>query len=141
MTTEAPSPEKPPRRRRRFTLSLRALMILVLIVGGGVGWKVNRARRQRLAIEAFQRIGASISFDYQHLDKNGIPIGVPWAPVWLRNYAGDEYFQEVTGVHFNACPERVKDADLAPFLVLDRLESVDLLYLSSRHRYVAQVLD
>jgi hypothetical protein len=125
MTPETPPPA-PPRRRRRFTLSLRALMVLVLIVGGGVGWKVARASKQRKAIAALGQLGASITFDYQVLDEDSFPGGEPWAPAWLRNYAGDEYFQEITGVDFQYCRQTVKDADLAPLLGLDRLETVGL---------------
>ena len=56
---------------------------------------------------------------------DGQPCGTP--PAWLRNYAGDEYFQEITSVNFRTCRENVKDNDLALLLGLDRLESVDLL--------------
>jgi len=44
MTTEPPA--EPP-RRRRFGLSVRALMVLVLIVGGGIGCVVNHASYHR----------------------------------------------------------------------------------------------
>ena len=41
--------------RRRLRLSVRALMVLVLITGGGLGWLVYSARIQRDAIAAIQR--------------------------------------------------------------------------------------
>lgn len=89
MTTEPPA--EPP-RRRRFGLSVRALMVLVLIVGGGIGWKANRAGRQRRAVATLDRNGVSIEYDH------GFSGGRPWAPGWLRRAFGEECFREVTGV-------------------------------------------
>ena len=48
--------------------------------------------------------------------------GRPWAPAWLRNWLGDEFFQEVTSVQFLNRP--LTDHDLAPLESLDRLEEL-----------------
>ena len=41
--------------RRRFTLTLRALMLLVLVAGVWMARQVNRAREQRAAVESIKR--------------------------------------------------------------------------------------
>ena len=48
---EQPSPEA---WRRRLRISVRGLMALVLIVGGGLGWVIHRAHVQRDAVAAIQ---------------------------------------------------------------------------------------
>jgi hypothetical protein len=88
----------PPRRRRRwFSLSLRTLMILILIVGGLMGWKARRASLQRRAVARIEHLRGSVVYDWQPhyplftLTSTAEPPG----PVWLRKILGDEYFQEV----------------------------------------------
>src|SRR5207245_9817632 len=41
-------------RLPRLRLSVRAMMILVLILGGGIGWTVNRARAYRRNLATVQ---------------------------------------------------------------------------------------
>ena len=48
-------PEKP--RLRRFVISVRALMLLVVLVAVPVAWKVNRANTQRRAVAAIRLKG------------------------------------------------------------------------------------
>ena len=77
-------------------LSLRALMILVLIMGGALGWIVRSAQVQREAVAAIQKAGGRVWYepwDY----KNGRPIrgGKPWWPKWLVGLVGVDYFGTV----------------------------------------------
>jgi Leucine Rich repeats (2 copies)/Leucine Rich repeat len=55
------------RVRSRFVVrfSLRVLMIVVLVVGGGMGWAVRRARIQREAVASVKRAGGSAWYDWQ----------------------------------------------------------------------------
>ena len=110
--------------RKWFVLSLRSAMLLVLLSGLWMGWRVNRANDQRRAVAAIRRAGGGISYDYQFSVSKGYrnPNGRPWAPAWLRNWLGDEFFQEVTSVQFLNRP--LTDHDLAPLASLDRLEEV-----------------
>ena len=51
-----------PRFRPRLTISLRALMLLVLLVSIGMSWlavRMERARKQWEAVEAIERLGGS----------------------------------------------------------------------------------
>ena len=43
--------------------SLRALMVLVLLIGAGLGWLVRSAHVQRDAVAAVRRAGGSVSID------------------------------------------------------------------------------
>jgi hypothetical protein len=141
----------PPRRRRRwFSLSLRTLMILVLVVGGFMGWKARRASLQRRAVARIQYLRGSVAYDWQ---LNNSPFALapppvvtpqPHGPDWLRKIVGDEYFQEVVWVELGSPDEsqlraydelvrlrrerqRVLDKDqLACLDGLDRIESLNL---------------
>jgi Leucine-rich repeat (LRR) protein len=82
-------------------------------------------------VAALKQLNASISYDYSY--SNGVfkVDGKPWAPEWLRRFVGDEYFQEVTAVNFLQSDAKLKDADLVCLGDLDRLESLNLMQLSS----------
>ena len=113
-------------RRRRFVMSLRALMLLVLVVGGLIGWRANRARTQRRAVAAIRASGGYVSYDFQRLSRirpETIWDRRPPAPAWLCRMIGDEYFQEVTSVQF-AGPATAES--MAAVGTLDRLESFSL---------------
>lgn len=55
------------RMRSRFVVrfSLRVMMILVLVVGGGLGWIVRHARIQREALAGVKRAGGTAWYDWQ----------------------------------------------------------------------------
>ena len=61
----------PGRVRKRLVLSLRSAMLLVLLSGLWLGWKVNRANDQRRAVAAIRRAGGGISYDYQFAVSKG----------------------------------------------------------------------
>jgi hypothetical protein len=83
--------------RKRFTLSLRVFMILVLAGSAGLGWLIQKARRQRLAVAAIEANGGDVLYDWQDSFGNG----QRWAPAWLRSAVGAEHFQEVKRVHIS----------------------------------------
>jgi hypothetical protein len=118
-------PDPPVRTpRRQFTVSLRVLMLLVLVAGIPIGWKTNRARKQRRAVAAIVKAGGQCIYDYEYVDGILITNGRPWAPEWLRRRLGDEYFQEVTCVHF--FEEGLADEQLAPLEGLDHVEEIEI---------------
>jgi hypothetical protein len=84
-----------PTRRRRLTFSLRVFLVVVLIVGGVLGWRARRASFQRRAVATIRQAGGSVWYDYQRVRvANGpdrfSPKAQPWAPGWLRRAIGDE---------------------------------------------------
>ena len=104
--------------RKRLRVSLAAMMIAVLIVGGGLGWVTHRVRVQREAVAAIFEVGGSVEYDWEF--KNSKPRG----PMWLRRAIGPEYFDTVVGVEANT-----SKADDALMVQIGRLTDVRALYL------------
>ena len=52
-------------RRRWLRISVRGLIILVLVIGGWLGWAVHNARIQREAVAAVERAGGEVMYDWQ----------------------------------------------------------------------------
>ena len=116
--------------RRRFTLSLRGMMVLVLIVGGVVGWKARRASIQRRAVAEIKGTGGGIWYDFMWQNPNKIVPGAsPWAPRWLREAVGDEYFQEPRTIFIepNKVPggRQPTDATYEAVAMLDDVEDLN----------------
>ncbi len=120
------------RRRRWFSLSLRGLMLLILVIGIPMGWKARRASLQRRAVAKIRRLSGAVDYDWQ---VNGIfrtKATGPKAPLWLRTIFGGEYFQEVVNVRIPDIElwevtesERAFEADqLACLDDLDRIEDL-----------------
>jgi len=65
VTTPAPISPKP--RRRWLQFSLRTLIVLMLVLGAGLGWfarEVQKARAQREAATAIEKLGGSVDWGY-----------------------------------------------------------------------------
>src|SRR4051794_4738222 len=94
---ESAIPRKPIRRHLR--VSLRVLMLVVLCSGSWIGWQVNKARRQREAVEAVKQYGGWVHYDWELVNGRVAKGTKPHAPVWLRKLLGDEFFQEIAEVN------------------------------------------
>lgn len=101
-------PNCPPRRRLVPRLSVRGFLVLVLILGGWLGWVVRSARVQRAAVAAIHRAGGSVRYDWEDSRRTGggpfggmaIPVRntkSPW-PGWLVDRLGVDYFGSVVEV-------------------------------------------
>jgi internalin A len=112
-------------------MSLRALMIVVLILGGWLGWLVRGARIQHEAVAAVERGGGSVKYDWEwrgfQFGPNGRRMsaraqrsGPPW-PNWLVARLGPDFFADVKEVRLGP-----KDPDIAMAQVatLGRLASL-----------------
>lgn len=101
-------------KRRWKTISLRGLLLLVVAIAVWLGWIVHKARQQRATVAALQKFGGFVHYDWEFVDGPvKVPQGnllwtptwgqfkpdkKPWAPVWLRQTLGDEYFQSIAHV-------------------------------------------
>jgi hypothetical protein len=140
------TPEPPRRRRRWWSISLRALMLLILVVGLPMGWKARKVSLQKRAVARIERLRGAVDYDWQ-VERQYIRNTAkgPKAPLWLRETLGDEYFQDIVCVRipvgFFPPPdldrpreewestkfERAFDADqLACLDGLDRIERLNL---------------
>jgi len=114
----------PKAKRRWYRFSLRALLIVVLLLSVLPGWfalKLRQAERQRQAVEAIRKAGGTVLYDYQFHEESGMATGVQESPVpaWLRELMGKDFFASVAAVGFhdpevstlNSRPTTVDDAD------------------------------
>ena len=94
-------------KRRAVRLSVRALMALVLLIGGGTGWVAYRARVQREAVAAINRAGGHAVYDFQYAGGTAPDThqggGKPWAPKWMVDFLGPDYFGTVISVDLEGC--------------------------------------
>jgi hypothetical protein len=119
-------PKSERKRAWRFRLSVRALMLFVLFVGGFLGWVLYRARPQREAVGAIKRAGGTVGYS-----------GDDW-PRWrlfIVDVIGRDYFDTVISdlAHFEGMthlvrldlgPTRVADAGLAHLRGLKNLQEL-----------------
>ncbi len=115
--------------RRWFQFRLRTLLIAVLLLGLPLSWvavRMERARRQREAVEAIAKLGGGVRYDYH----DGVchPAEHPPVPSWLLKLRGDDFFSCVVGVGFFPA-DRVGDDDLAVLGTLPRLNFVELVHV------------
>ena len=122
-----------PRWRRLIPrLSVRGLMVLVLIVGGWLGWVVRSARVQREAVAAIDRAGGFVRYDFQEVIPSFEQPRPPW-PRWLVDALGVDYFAQVVAVDFGPAPypetvDRIDDAVMAQIGRLSHLESLSIYH-------------
>jgi hypothetical protein len=106
------------RRPRWFRFSLRMLLVIVTVLCVWLGVKVNAARRQKAAVEAFLKAGGSFSYDYETVQVRvdpdrlaGVPNAVPPEPQWMRVCFGDDLFHSV--VEFILVSHEISQADFS----------------------------
>ena len=111
-------------RRPYLQFSLRTLLLLVLVLGGLLAWKVNMAKKQKASVAWVREIGGSVLYDYE-VDENGNAYNNPKppAPPWLIDQLGIDFFDEVVSVNLT----NRKLRDLTP---LQGLKSVQWLRLA-----------
>ena len=104
--------------------SLRALIVLVLLIGAGLGWLVRSAHVQRDAVAAIRRAGGSVSYDWEWNNGKSVPGGKPWAPKWLVGLIGVDYFAHVTSVWLEPAPTDGAIVEVGHLTQLERLQLV-----------------
>jgi hypothetical protein len=97
-------------------------MVLVLVVGGGLGWFIHRASVQRHAVKAIMAAGGKVNYDFQQYTRPINGKGKPSAPQWLVDLLGIDYFVNVTSVTFET---QQTEAILAHVGRLHRLEGLN----------------
>ncbi len=112
------SEEQRKRLRLPTRLSIRAMMVLVFILGSGFGWVVHKVRVQRGAVAAIQRGGNKVWYDWEW--NNGSPNsnGKTGWPKLLVDGIGVDYVAFVPAVY----ARNATDSDLVHIANLTRLE-------------------
>ena len=108
----------PPTKRRRWPrISLRALAIFVGIAALLIAIPVNRANRQRRAVERLQAASGVVSYDYSEWPGEPAP-----KLAWLRRLLGIHYFDTAITVFFMGPKPKPSDlkilADLPGVILL-----------------------
>jgi hypothetical protein len=106
-------------------LSLRVMLLLVAVAALLLGWRVDKSRRQRLAITQVEKYNGYVRFDYEYANGKEIPKAQPKWPRWLRRNLGDEYFRKVSRVIYVDQP--LSDATLLPLTGFDGIEELCFL--------------
>jgi internalin A len=104
--------------------SVRGLIVLVLVIGGGLGWLVPMAREarvQRVAVEAIKQSGGDVKYDRGWTHGQSSWNGASWYPAWLVDLLGVDYFGSVTVVVIGG---RGSDQDMAFVRHLNELEGL-----------------
>jgi hypothetical protein len=105
-------------KRRWYQFSLIQLLFVLTIVcvgpGGYVAYEQKKAREQKTAVEAIERLGGRVSYQED----------VPARSATMRWILGDETFGNVETVRFDKT--LVTDADLVHLAALPRLTSLTL---------------
>ena len=133
------------RRLGRTRLSLRVLRVLVLAIGGGLGWAVRGAKEQRDAVAAVAELNGSVTYDIEWRNATPNPYRRhSWSPMqlydgrvdevpglkWVIGHVGLDYFANVVDVRLvpRTAGTRVRadDATLAKIGRLRRLEDLNL---------------
>ncbi|WP_165071997.1 leucine-rich repeat domain-containing protein [Paludisphaera rhizosphaerae] len=125
--------QPPPKRRLR--LSVRALLLVVVLVGGALGWlafKIREARAQAAIVAAIHRAGGGAGYGWRR-DVGGYYYddSTFCVPRWLVDLIGEDYFADVTLVSFRRWsslngPPRDLEPVMAEIGRLQRLEILDL---------------
>ena len=132
-----------PRRRRRFMISLRSMMFLVLVFGAWLGWYVRKVQIQQKAVAAVKNAGGSDFYDLEWRNAGPNPYrqswfpdwlgGVEtWIPQWIMSGATIDYVANV--VEVNLIPARTNDpnaANDATLALVGRLGRLQGLRLTS----------
>jgi hypothetical protein len=90
--------------RRYLRLSVRGLLILVLLIGGWLGWLAQTARTQREAVAAILKAHGAIRYDWQGASFASGEPAQPMATRWLARTIGQDYLHSVVLV---ALPARL----------------------------------
>ncbi len=110
-----------PRQGKRG-LTLRALMLLVVIVGGVLGTQVRLAHRQRDVATFLRQNRWSIDYDWQWEGDRPVTNRKPWAPQWLVEQLGVDFFGHVYSIGHT----QATDTMLAEVGKLDQLEQLNI---------------
>ena len=127
MSSPSDRVSRPWQRFLRF--SVRGLILIVIVLGAGLGWIVRQAHIQRDAVAAIRKAGGTVSYDWEWKDGKSIRGGKPWAPRWLVDLIGTDYFGHVAVVDCRGA-STATDATLAHVGPLTRLQWLSVYHAS-----------
>ena len=146
MTATEPQPAAPKPKRRWFQYSLRTLLLFMLLVSIGMSWvavKMQQARRQKEAVEAIEKVGGGVIYDYQVTSATYIPATRPRGPAWIRSLLGEDLFRQAFYVFLDgdqeAGLEQLKRLPYLQGLSLTRLMDSELEHVKGHLKGLTQL--
>jgi hypothetical protein len=121
-----PQSSTPSVRRSWFAFSLRSLLVLTALCAVWLGIVTHQARRQRAAVTALKAAGAQVYYDFQRHAPGTNQPPEKRGPRWLRDFLGDDYFQDV--IHVNWSNQKLNSSDMRWLADLPKLDDVCLNY-------------
>ncbi len=109
--------------QRYLRFSLRGLVVLVLVLGGALGWIVSRVEVQRRAVAVIEKSGGSVKYRWEWKDDGPNSSGQPQWPKWVLDHIGPNYLAHIAA------------AELAPggsdkqLLAVGKLKSLEAVIL------------
>jgi hypothetical protein len=106
--------------RGRLRVSVRALMVVTLLLSLGLASLVRKAHFQRRTVQSIRSAGGVVLYDWKWKDGRGIPEHEPSTLDIASRFLGVDYFHDVTWIQFtgiDAC-----DDDLIQIAQLPRIE-------------------
>ena len=113
--------------RLRFQYGILSLLVLVVAVALPFAWlktEMNKATKQREAVEEITKVAGEVYYDYQYDPSN--TTGQPTEPAWLRGLLGNDLFANVTVVVLDH--SEISDAGLEHLKGLTQLQELRLDY-------------
>lgn len=86
--------------RGLLRFSLRGLIVVVVVIGGSLGWIVRNARVQQEAVAALRKAGAGVYYDWEWTSGKHVAGGKPWVPTRIVEVVGVDYFGHVSHVYY-----------------------------------------
>ena len=133
MVDPSPSQPSPPRGWRRLIprFRVRSLILIILAVGGPLGWWANAALVQRRAVAAITAAGGEVHYDWGWDPEYSIPLAPsrarPPGPGWLVERLGVDFVASVASVRLvGGQGDKATDALMEQVGRLTRLQRLDL---------------
>jgi Leucine rich repeat/Leucine Rich repeat len=119
-------------RRCLPRIGIRGFMVLVLCIGGGLGWEMHRVKVQRDAVKALFKVGG-LRPDYQWVWERSEQSAISDPPWWMLEMFGPDFFGNVVAIRQDpSYVEPVIDDDLMAHISrLSHLKVLNLDGLSS----------
>jgi internalin A len=111
---------------RLLRFSVRALLVIVLVIGVGLGWTVRQAQVQRDAVAAIKSAGGRVYYDWEWRIATKVIGGRPWAPAWLLDCIGVDFFGHIVRVEG---PASMTQSD-AVMAAIGRLTRIQFLWIN-----------
>lgn len=99
MASRQASPVNAKSHRHWVRFSLRTMLLLTTVIAVWFGTVGRSARIQKTVVELVREVGGEVHYAFQYDHNGNLQVNAEhWAPKWLRDSIGDDYFMTVVDV-------------------------------------------